>query len=383
MRAQIIARRTLLPVLILLPILASCVSGAAPEGWTPPLQTDGNEMLISLDKGELSSVILTDTAPALINWTFPNDGRPDEEDLNPEAIYPVPIVANGIIFVATHREGVFALDAATGAVVWRRNDLGGDIIGAFAETESGQLVVGTVGGQLHMLEPASGGPAPGWPAAGIPLESEIWATIVVSGSTVYVATMDGRLMALDESTSQQVWTRPFEAGGAILELALLPDGQLFVPSLDGNVYLVSSATGNENAKIPTDDWVWMQPAVGDGVAYFGDLGGGIYALDITSRQLKWQTPSNPGDGLPSVERIKAQPALVGDKLIVVDRAPSAHFLNPADGQRVNRVAIDGKTVRAPVVESAGTGLILSTNGRLFRANPQALSVVQIPIGSSQ
>ncbi len=378
------SRRALLPLLALIvAIVSGCVRTASPEGWAPPLAADDGALLLSLKKGHLSSVrLLSPAGPVTVDWTFPNDALEADKDLDPKGIYPSPILTPTAIFVATFAEGVFALDPAAGTQLWHRTDLGENIISAFALTPDGMLAVGTSDGRLHLLQPDSGDSVPTWPATGIPLDDGIWASLIPTPDSLIVATMGGDVLAIDYGDGHSLWPTPFHADGAILDLALLPGGDLFVPSLDGHVYLVSSALGQQLAAIETSDWVWMQPAIGDDNAFFGDLGGNVYALDITSRTLTWRAAASPGDNLPSVERIKARPALIAGKLIVADRAPAVHFLDPETGRRLNRVPIDSKTVRAPLTELDGAGLVLGTDGKLFRANPADLSVVPIPFGGT-
>jgi hypothetical protein len=50
---------------------------------------------------------------------------------------------------------------------------------------------------------------------------------------------------------------------------------------------------------------------------------------------------------------------------------------------LNSVPIEGAgTVRADVIQEGEFAYVLTTKGRLFRANPGNRSVVEVPIGSS-
>lgn len=384
MRSSAASRVLLFLILPLAVPLAGCVRTASPEGWAAPLPTDDGSLLLSLDKGHISSVELSSpSGPAAVQWTFPNDALESDKDLDPKAIYPAPVSTSSAVFVATFAEGLFALDPATGTQIWHRSDLGENIVSAFARTPDGALAVGTSDGWLHLLEPETGDAAAGWPAHGIRLPDGIWATPVATPDSLIVATMGGEVLALDYAAGQPLWESPFKADGAILDLAPLPDDRLFVPSLDGHVYLLDARTGQRIGAIETDHWVWMQPAVSGGKAFFGDLRGDLYALDITAGTLAWHAPSNPGDNLPSMERLKSRPIVTDGTLIVADSAPAVHFLDADTGRRLNRVPIDAKTVRAPLLELDGAALVLATHGKLFLANPDDLSVIQIPFGAAQ
>jgi outer membrane protein assembly factor BamB len=231
---------------------------------------------------------------------------------------------------------------------------------------------------LYALTTADGSLAPGWPEEGMEFSKGIWATPIVRNGTVYVATMEGRVHALNTSDGSPAWDAPFEGDtGAIPELALINDEVLFVPTLGKKVYLLDAASGRETqAAIETTDWVWTTPAVRDSTIYFGDFSGVVHAVDITTGSEAWTFPVD--------HKIKSAPVLVGDTLVVADRGPGVTFIDIANGQQVgNRVPLpDAGTVRADVVAHEGAAYILTTNGKLFRAEPDRLAVVQVPIAGA-
>jgi hypothetical protein len=71
---------------------------------------------------------------------------------------------------------------------------------------------------------------------------------------------------------------------------------------------------------------------------------------------------------------------VDDVLIVADRGPVVTFIDARNGEVLNRVPIDGSgTVRANLLAARGGAYILTTNGRLFFANPKNRSVVEVTV----
>lgn len=80
------------------------------------------------------------------------------------------------------------------------------------------------------------------------------------------------------------------------------------------------------------------------------------------------------------ERIKAGAAVVDDVLVVADRKPVVTFIKASTGEVLNRVPIDGAgTIRANVTVEGDSVYIVTTKGRLFRANPKNYSVVEIEV----
>ena len=103
---------------------------------------------------------------------------------------------------------------------------------------------------------------------------------MLTADRVFVATMEGHVIALDRATGQEIWR--FEGTGAIPSITQLDDGRLFAAGLGKTVYILEMATGAATSEVDVDDWVWNTPAFDGGVAYFGDFSGNVYALDITS-----------------------------------------------------------------------------------------------------
>ena len=107
----------------------------------------------------------------------------------------------------------------------------------------------------------------------------------------------------------------------------------------------------------------------DGVAWFGDFGGVVRALDLASGRAMWAYDTE--------SKVKARPVRIGDTLIVGDEKGYVHFLDADTGALRNRNPQSGGGLgkfRADFVERDGFAWMLSTNGRLYRADPEALSV---------
>jgi outer membrane protein assembly factor BamB len=118
--------------------------------------------------------------------------------------------------------------------------------------------------------------------------------------------------------------------------------------------------------------VWTRPAIADSFAYYGDFAGELFALDISNATIAWTAET---DG-----RVKGGPAVVGDYVVFVDESPAVIFVNRETGEVRNRVALqDAGRIRAGATARHGVAYVVSTNGKLFRANPANFSVSEIPI----
>lgn len=362
-------------VLLFLPLFAACVSVTNPDGWAAPV-IDGEDVYVSSSKGHISAVTLQDGNTATARWTFPDKDIKADDKIKPEAIYGDPVIDGDRVYIATFSAGVFALNKQDGRPVWpasgtNAGKITGNIAGGVV-LANGVLYFGTTEGRLYAWNASDGTPA--WPEPR-KFGRGIWATPVVVGETLFVATMGGELHALSLADGSPVWPAPFVATGAIADLYPLSQGRLFVPSINRHVYVLNAADGAVLADFRARDWVWTEPAATDSAVYFGDFGGHVYGLDITSGGSPlWEPASLEG------ERVKAGAAIVGDVLIVADRKPVVTFINATSGQVLNRVPIpDAGTVRANVHAADGFAYILTTKGRLYRANPSNYSVVEIAL----
>jgi outer membrane protein assembly factor BamB len=367
------ARRLAAPFLLLLALLlVACGGDKAPEGWAQPIAA--GDSIVYFPKKDRIALLAVDGGTGRETWRFPDKGlRPAERDAKFKATYDVAVDDTSVYFGAwTGR--VYAISRTDGALRWElRDQIEGGLVGGPVLHE-GRLIFGTTAGRLYVRNAADGTPAAGWPQAGLPLGSEVWAAPVVAGDSVIVATMGGRVEAFSLGDASKRWQTPFRAGGAVPELTLLAEGRLFVPSLNKKVAVLDTSTGQPLfPAVATEDWVWSRPAVADGVMYFGDFSGRVYALDITTGGPRW----SPYDADASV---KAGPAVIGSVLMVATREPAVHFIDLATGQRKNVVKLDDAgTVRASLLVRGSTAIVATTKGKIFQADPAKLSVVPIPI----
>jgi outer membrane protein assembly factor BamB len=116
---------------------------------------------------------------------------------------------------------------------------------------------------------------------------------------LYVASVDGKLAALDASTGKTIWrddTRTrgwFGFGHKRYPDALYAGGPavsgdlLVVGTLDGHVYGMDAATGKQRWAAEVSDEVVSRPTIDNGVVYARTNDGRIYALDAATGERKW------------------------------------------------------------------------------------------------
>ncbi len=359
-------------------LAAACGNVANPEGWAAPV-FDDDTVYYFPDKDRLDAVAFTRDGAGARLWTFPDKNLEDEEDIDIEAVYGEPVVDGDRIYFAGWEGEAYAVSATSGRLLWTtkgRLDITGSVVSG-PKLHEGILYIGTTEGRVYAITTENGTAAPEWPEGGLRLSKGIWAPPIIANDRLYIATMDGDLHALSLVNGTPLWAEPFNAGrGAVPDLAMLNETTLWVPTLGKRVFFVDAETGTEvGTPVETADWVWTRPEIAETNAFFGDFGGIVHALDITTYAQLWQTASDT--------KIKASPVLIGDTLVIADRTPAVIFLDADTGQRKNTVPLlNAGTVRANVVERDGVAYILTTRGQLFRADPERLSVVPIAIAGA-
>lgn len=362
--------------LLLLPLLTSCVRVFNPVGWAP-VAFDGDSVYVVTSKGHLSSLSL-DGDSATASWTFPDKSRNEDKKLDLKAIYGAPVIDGDRIYLASFHGGVYALRKEDGRPIWpasgeNASRLDGDIPGGVA-ISGDNLYFGTTEGHVYGWKKSDGTPAPGWEKPKV-VEGGVWATPVAIGDTLFVATMKGDLHALSLADGTEKWK--FSASGAIADLARISDDYLFVPSINRHLYVIRTSDGTVAGDFKAADWIWTAPAVSGTKVYFGDFGGKVYGLDITSGAISqiWQNAASVKG-----ERVKAGAAIVDDVVVVADRKPVVTFINASDGAVLNAVPLtDVDTVRADVIAKGDAAYVVTTDGKLFRADPGQRRVIPIQI----
>lgn len=362
---------------------ASCVSTESPEGWAAPV-FDDTTIYFTSSHNRLAAAPIPGADPTTnIKWTFPDKTRDKETKL--QGIYGEPVLDADRIYLTSYSGGVFALNKDNGVPIWpikgdkalSKDSISGNVVSGPA-IGGDLLVFGTTDGHLYALNKSDGSPAASWPKGGIKLSDGVWATPIIKGDDLWVATMAGDLYKLKLSDGSKTWDKPFHTTGAIPDLAMLDDTRLFVPSLNKHVYLVDAGSGEQLGEFAASDWVWTRPAFANNSVYFGDFGGHIYALDITTGLTKKWSQS------PNGARIKSAPEIVDDVLVLADRKPAVHFLKPETGELINSVPVPAaSTFRADAAQNGGFAYLVGTNGKLFRADPKKSGVVEIIVGGRQ
>lgn len=117
----------------------------------------------------------------------------------------------------------------------------------------------------------------------------IYGTPAVTAELVYISGYNGKLYANNVKTGASRWVYPREGemkpivGGATVAL-----GKVFFGSADGKLYALDAATGDFQWEFKTGDKIWSTPTVAGDTVYIGSFDKKLYAIDASRGTEKWR-----------------------------------------------------------------------------------------------
>ena len=147
-----------------------------------------------------------------------------------DQIISTPAVANGVVYVGSFDNNVYALNALTGAKLWSY---------------------------------ATGGP--------------VYSSPAVANGVVYVGSDDQNVYALNALTGAKLWS--FATGNIVISSPAVANGVVYVSYYSTRVYALNAATGALLWSYPLS-LEGSSPAVADGVVYVGASDSSVYAFHL-------------------------------------------------------------------------------------------------------
>lgn len=347
--SEVRTRRWLLVLVVLAAVLlttSGCGAGARASSWTGLTLVGDRLYAADFEQARVMDAITGETL-----WTFPSN--PEETDRG--QFYATPAVSDaGRVFVASQlstggffsqrQSIVWALDAETGAELWRFEGASGSYVegGALGD---GVFVIGNGDGNLYALDVESGSLR--WT---LETGHRVWSAPLVVSDRVYIGAMDRHLYALDLDTGEVIWT--FKREGAFGGTPALADGTLYIGAFDNVFYAVDAETGTERWHFEGEDWFWGSPAVYEDKVFAVDVKGRVYAFDTASGEQRWRRflVTDQNEPVP----VRAGPSVdeEGNQLFVTAESGTLYALDAADGSTNWQQPADGRGLSEPVVSES-------------------------------
>ncbi len=208
-------------------------------------------------------------------WSFATGG----------SVVSSPAVANGVVYVGSDDDNVYALNASTGAELWSFTT--GNQVQSSPAVANGVVYVGSTDAHLYALNALTGEQL--WMSE----TGSIYSSPAVSNGVVYIAIQFSFLeyyffvYALNASTGAGLWV--FQAPGYDVQYSspAVSDGVVYIGSDNYSVYALNALTGAELWSYATGNQVQSSPAVANGVVYIGSDDDNVYALSAATGALLW------------------------------------------------------------------------------------------------
>jgi outer membrane protein assembly factor BamB len=174
-----------------------------------------------------------------------------------------------------------------------------------------------------------------------PTEHRVEATPAYADGTVYVGSYDAHLYAIDAATGDRQWDRAL--GGLIRGSPTVHDGAVYVGAgcynlacswyaedadvpRNGWVFSLDAATGETIWRYEVGDEVVSTPAVDGDTVYVGASDDLMYALDVATREPLWTYDAG--------DMIWSSPAVAFETVYFGDWAGIVHAVDAASGEEV-------------------------------------------------
>ena len=266
------------------------------------------------------------------------------------AVTAAPAVAQSTFHGSNARTGVYAAPGPKqlGGVKWAFK-AGGPIVTSPAVAD-GSVYIASLDGHLYAVDQETGREKWNFKSR-MPIAS----SPAVDGGTLYFVSSTGALAAIDVASGAPRWVfatefeRKFEAKnlhGYPPAAQTIPDawdlftsspavagGSVYFGSGDGNVYAVDARTGVLQWKFPTRDVVHASPAVVGGTVYIGSWDSYLYAIDAGTGQLRWSFKTGEDPAIHNQVGFQSSPAVVDGTVYVGCRDAHVYAIDAATGRK--------------------------------------------------
>ena len=141
-------------------------------------------------------------------------------------------------------------------------------------------------------------------------------------TTVYAATGDNRLLALDIETGATRWQ--VQTTGPVDAAPTTAGDLVYVGLRDKRIIAVDKNTGTQRWEFMTNNPVVAGGVADRGVLFQGSTDGRLYALDAATGRLLWD--------FDTASSINAPPTVLDDAVIIASRDGWVHFIDRASGK---------------------------------------------------
>lgn len=314
-------------------------------------------------------------------------------------------VAGNTVYVSGADGSLAAIDARTGADLWRANAGAASATGVGSDGKT-SAVVTQANDVVAFLE--------GREAWRQKLGAQAFTAPLVAGSRVFVLSADRSVTAFDGATGRKLWSQQRPNEPLVLKQSgvLLAVGDTLVVGFSGRLTGLNPSSGVIRWEVPiasprgVNDIERLVDLVG-GVSRDGDVvcarafQASVGCVNAARGNLVWSKPANGAQGLHGDDkrvfgtesdgvvqawrrtdgerawttdvlryRNLSAPLVLGRSVAVGDFAGVIHLLSREDGSLLDRLTTDGSAITAAPVLVGNTLVVVTRNGGIFGFVPE-------------
>ena len=290
-------------------------------------------------------------------------------------------VYNGTIFIASKNGKVIALDSSNNTTVGKPIQLSvtssGGLLGCSPSSsplvmyaspvvlntpDPGTVVyIGGVDGKIHGFLFKDGVLVEKNPTfLSDQLKGQVFGGIIIDNNTIYFATSDGTVYALNPKDLSVIWSHKIKS--KIWSAPVVAGNTLYIGCFNKTVYALNIADGTEQWKVKTDGAISSTPIVFDNKVFIGDYARHFYALDATTGNLVWKYPSDDTGANVPKNFFWAKPVEINGIIYAPCLDGNVYALDAANGNLVHKYELGDSISSSPVAfGSNGNYLAVATS----------------------
>lgn len=200
-----------------------------------------------------------------------------------------PAIAGGYVYFGSSDGNIYALNEKLGVLEWKFETKGS--VHASPAIVGNTIYIGSWDSYLYALDAQSGAEKWRFKTGEDPIiynQVGFQSSPAVVDGVVYVGCRDAHVYAIDAQTGRKKWDYPTSKSWVNVTPAVFDGSVYFATGDTRRFHAVDARTGRLRFTVPVFTVIFSSPAIADGLAYFGNLNGSLYAVDLKSGSVVWE-----------------------------------------------------------------------------------------------
>jgi outer membrane protein assembly factor BamB/tRNA A-37 threonylcarbamoyl transferase component Bud32 len=215
--------------------------------------------------------------------------------------------------------------------------------------DEGIIYVGSYDNNLYALNQANGQFLWKFPAS-----NSIASTPAIFDEDVFITSADHHLYSINKKTGEMNWRH--KTNGPIYSSPSVRYDHVFFGSDDAHCYALNAKRGKMVWKTNAFSPVRSSPFVGDELVFFGTEGGYIYALELATGKMKWQSQAK--------RAVTSSPTVADDIVFIGSVDATVYAIDASSGWTIWRFRARRPIISSPTVHEKAV-YIGSSDGNLY------------------